>query len=266
MTPSPDLSMFRWIIVNHSGGKDSQAMLGHVLEQCAAQNVSTSRVIVSHQSLGHIEWPGTLELVQSDAAFHGLRLLVTKYRDKTKQEPTLLDYVRKRGKWPDSQNRWCTSEFKRGPGGRVVTALWKEAEGPQLNCLGFRAQESPNRAKRQPYVPNDRYSTGRRLVFDWLPIHGWTLEGVWTELRAAGRPWHFGYDLGMPRLSCIFCIFAPRDALLIAGAANPELLDEYCEVEIQTGHRFRQNLSLVEIRQALRDGEKPKGTDEQWNM
>ena len=69
----------------------------------------------------------------------------------------------------------------------------------------------------------------------------------------------------MPRLSCCFCIFAPRSALMLAGRHNPELLDEYCRVEEQTGHRFRLELSLAEVRDALRCGEDP-GPVRTWAM
>jgi hypothetical protein len=69
----------------------------------------------------------------------------------------------------------------------------------------------------------------------------------------------------MPRLSCCFCIFSPRSALLLAGKHNPELLAEYVAVEKQIGHRFRKELPLAEIQDALAKGEQPgKVTD--WFM
>lgn len=39
----------------------------------------------------------------------------------------------------------------------------------------------------------------------------------------AGRLLAAHADLGMPRLSCCFCIFSPRSALLLAGKHNPGL-------------------------------------------
>ena len=78
-------------------------------------------------------------------------------------------------------------------------------------------------------------------------------------------PYHPAYDLGMPRLSCCFCIFSPRSALLLAGRHNPELLDEYVRVERAIGHRFRQDLSLAEVQQALARGEQP-GRVPDWLM
>jgi hypothetical protein len=59
----------------------------------------------------------------------------------------------------------------------------------------------------------------------------------------------------------------PRDALLVAGRENPDLLDEYCDVESEINHTFQNGRSLNSIREAIRNGEPPKvaiGGD--WNM
>jgi hypothetical protein len=69
----------------------------------------------------------------------------------------------------------------------------------------------------------------------------------------------------MPRLSCCFCIFSPRPALLLAGKHNPELLAEYVAVERWTGHAFRQELPLASIQEALARGEEP-GPIADWVM
>lgn len=261
-----NLSEYRWIVVNSSGGKDSQTALRFVVQECQRQAVGLQRVVVSHQCLGRMEWDGTLDLVRRQAAHYGLRVEVSRYRDRDGREKSLLDYVRRRRRWPSSQQRYCTSEFKRGPGGRVITKLFQESPGRMLNVFGFRAAESPARAKKKPFVRNDRASTAARDVWDWLPIHDWTEAQVWADIQESGVPAHSAYELGMPRLSCRFCIFAPRDALLIAGIANPELLDEYCAVEQEIGHTFQNGRSLAEIRDAIRAGEKPKTVGGAWNM
>jgi hypothetical protein len=62
----------------------------------------------------------------------------------------------------------------------------------------------------------------------------------------------------MPRLSCVFCIFAPREALLIGGQHNPELLADYVAVERRIGHTLRRDQTLIEIQTALAAGEQPQ--------
>ena len=50
------------------------------------------------------------------------------------------------------------------------------------------------------------------------------LQAVHCDL---GRmEWAGPRELGMPRLSCALCIFAPKEALLLAGYHNPALLAE----------------------------------------
>lgn len=260
------LTQWRWIVVNSSGGKDSQTALRSVVQSCSGMPTLLDRVVVSHQCLGREEWKGTADLVRRHARHYRLRFELARYRDREKREIRLLDYVRRRGRWPDSQNRYCTSEFKRSPGGRTIVKLFRESPGPILNVLGFRAEESTARAKRRPFSRNNRFSTASREVWDWLPIHQMSETAVWKDIRESRVPHHFAYDLGMPRLSCCFCIFAPRDALMIAGRHNPELLDEYCDVEQETGHDFQHKRPIRHIRDALRRGEPVPTKSPTWSM
>jgi 3'-phosphoadenosine 5'-phosphosulfate sulfotransferase (PAPS reductase)/FAD synthetase len=144
--------------------------------------------------------------------------------------------------FPSPAARYCTSDHKRAQVLKLLTSLANRAGTSHqpvriLNCLGLRADESPARAKRLPFANDLRSSNGRRIVDTWLPIHSWTTRQVWQRIHASGVPHHPAYDLGMPPLSCCFCIFSPRSALLLAGKHNPELLAEYVAVEKQIGHR-----------------------------
>lgn len=58
---------------------------------------------------------------------------------------------------------------------------------------------------------------------------------------------HPAYDLGMSRLSCIFCIMASNKDLKIAAKHNPTLLARYTEVESKIGHDFRNGQTLLDI-------------------
>ena len=138
--------------------------------------------------------------------------------------------------------------------------------GRILNIYGFRAEESPARRKKAQLARNNRFSRRDVEIFDWLPIHAWAEKEVWADIHASGVPSHKAYNLGMPRLSCSFCIFAPRDALILAGRARPELLREYVELEREIGHSFRHRQSLAEIQQAVSQGETPKQITGDWNM
>jgi 3'-phosphoadenosine 5'-phosphosulfate sulfotransferase (PAPS reductase)/FAD synthetase len=131
--------------------------------------------------------------------------------------------------------------------------------------MGMRTEESPARARRPPFCYDAEASNGRRHVDAWRPLHAWSVQEVWDRIRASGVRHHPAYDLGMPRLSCCFCIFAPRSALLLAGRHNPELLAESVNVERQIGHTFRLELPLASIQQALVEGEEA-GPVHDWLM
>src|SRR5215813_10529461 len=163
---SVNLKSFRWIVVNSSAGKDSQASLTEVIRQADLQGYPRSQIVVSHQCLGQSEWTGTLELARQQAQFYGLRFETSKYRNIAKQELTLLEHVEKRGMWPDANNRYCTSDFKRGPGYRIARALYREAKGDILYVKGFRAEESPARAKRAPFAINPDLTNNSRTVYE----------------------------------------------------------------------------------------------------
>jgi 3'-phosphoadenosine 5'-phosphosulfate sulfotransferase (PAPS reductase)/FAD synthetase len=268
---TPDLKAFDIIIVNSSGGKDSQCAI-EAVHRAQAKQFSFRRIIVSHQDLGDMEWPGSLELAKRQALMYPHRFEVSKYRDKDQKYLTLLERIERRGRWPDNQNRYCTSEFKRGPGSRVVTKISKElrakgVERPRiLHVFGFRAQESPARRKKEVLTLNTRLTRGTQEVWDWLPIHHWEEDRVWHTIKNDKLPYHPAYDLGMPRLSCVFCIFAPKEALIIAGRNMPGLLEEYVALEKRIQHDFRHRMPLREVLRAVQDGENPNCTDGNWNM
>jgi 3'-phosphoadenosine 5'-phosphosulfate sulfotransferase (PAPS reductase)/FAD synthetase len=113
--------------------------------------------------------------------------------------------------------------------------------------MGMRSGESCARSKLKPFKLDRPNTNGRRVVHVWLPIHGWTQEQVWERIRASGVPHHYAYDLGMPRLSCCFCIYAPKNALMLAGQHNRELLDRYVEVEDRVGFTFQAGCSATNL-------------------
>jgi 3'-phosphoadenosine 5'-phosphosulfate sulfotransferase (PAPS reductase)/FAD synthetase len=266
----PDLSSFDFIVINTSAGKDSQCMMDYVVRRAEAEGIK-DRVIAVHCDLGKMEWEGTKELAQEHAAHYGIPLHVVR-----REKGDLLQQVEERGMWPSSKCRYCTSDQKRDQVAKLHTAITAQkihemnpAGKPRqiriLNCMGFRADESPARAKKPVLAVDKRTTNGLREVVNWLPIHTWNVERVWSTIKASGVRWHKAYDYGMPRLSCCFCIFAPKDALMIAGQHNPALLDAYVAMEEKIGHSFRHGFKISEVKDALVNGEKP-GKVQSWNM
>lgn len=260
MTSTPALDTYDIILVNTSAGKDSQAMLDHVVELAEAAGVQ-DRLVAVHADLGRVEWAGTRELAEEQAKAYGIRFEVV-----SRPQGDLLAQIEARGMFPSSTARYCTSDQKTGQVSRVLTALTAEKKGLGrqvriLNCLGIRAQESPARAKKVAFETDKRASNGRRAVDRWLPIFTWTEDEVWARIEASGVPSHPAYKAGMPRLSCCFCVLASKGALVRAAQLNPELAEEYRQVEVRISHKFRQDLSMQDIIDAAKAAPAPVVAD-----
>lgn len=255
----PDLADYDIILVNSSAGKDSQTALRKVAEMAEAAGVS-QRVVVVHADLGRAEWKDTMALAEHQAGIYGFPFIACR-----REKGDLLDQAEhERKKWPGmtKNTRWCTADQKTAQVYKVMTRLVAENRERQtgrgcarrqlrqvriLNCLGIRADESTDRSVEVPFRFEDRASNGRRHVDRYYPIFRWTLDEVWDDIRKSGVPYHFAYDLGMPRLSCCFCIYASRSALVLSAQHNPEVAAEYVRVEFTIGHTFKKDLSMAQV-------------------
>lgn len=252
-----NLHEYDYVVINTSGGKDSMTMMGFVMALVKEQGYPVERVIAAHADLGRIEWQGAKELAEEHARHFGIR-----FWWMARPQGDLLEHIIDRGMWPDSGNRYCTSDHKRDQVSKLFTEVVKQLERPKgskpvriLNCLGMRAEESPARSKLPEFRNDKRNTNTLRVVDTWHPILGWTVQQVWAWIKASGLRWHHAYDLGMPRLSCMFCVFAPKEALMIAGKANPELLADYVSAERTMGHTFRNGFKIESVQQAIERGE-----------
>ncbi|WP_405526827.1 phosphoadenosine phosphosulfate reductase family protein [Streptomyces canus] len=240
-----------------SAGKDSQAMLHHLV-QLADVAGALDRLQVVHCDLGDVEWPGTRELAAAQARHYGLPFHV---RHRTQGD--LLTQIADRHRslrakgdtttpaWPSSAARYCTSDQKRGPVRVLITELVAQLglDRPArvVNCLGLRAAESAARARRPDVADDDAASSGRRTVSTWLPILRWSDRQVWQAIADAGTPYHPAYDSGMKRLSCSFCVLADEDSLVTAARLRPQLAERYMALERELGHTFKHRVSMERI-------------------
>lgn len=244
-----DLRSYDLVVVNSSGGKDSQAMLDVVARQAEAEGVS-DRVVVLHCDLGDVEWDGTLELAEQQADHYDLEFTVERHAKG------LLARVEERRQWPGPTTRYCTSELKTGMAKRATTRLLRErgldkaTTGRQalvLHTLGLRRAESPARSKKPTFVEAGPGSSGNRRIDRWLPIHHYSDADVWETIKASGVPYHPVYDEGMLRLSCSLCFLASEGALMKAVLLRPDLADRYVALEQRIGHSFRSDTTIEAI-------------------
>ncbi|WP_261800618.1 phosphoadenosine phosphosulfate reductase family protein [Streptomyces sp. PBH53] len=282
--PAELLAEADWILLNSSGGKDSQAMASHIVSLAARLGL-LHRVVIVHADLGDVEWGGTRQLAEEQARRLGVRFEVVKaeggdllartvarfFKLKAKAETEAREQgldpttVKVAPAWPSSSARWCTSDLKRGPIRKLMTRLVDEL-GPLgrpvriLNCMGQRAAESAPRAKLARVEIDRPASNGKRHVTRWRPIHGWSDAEVWKEIARSGLPYHEAYDWGMSRLSCSFCVLGCEADVVLAARLRPKKAAQYATVERKVGADFKHGLSMREIirRAAALDAEHGK--------
>jgi 3'-phosphoadenosine 5'-phosphosulfate sulfotransferase (PAPS reductase)/FAD synthetase len=205
--------------VNHSGGKDSQAMFHYV-----HNHVPAEQIVVIHALLPDVDWEGVEDHVRDTTL--GVPVLTCRSRR------TLLQMIEERGMFPSPSNRQCTSDLKRGPIERTI-----RQSGFKLivNCMGMRAEESAGRSKLTTLKLSTKNSVNKREWYDWLPIHDWLVGEVFETIKQVGQEPHWAYGKGMSRLSCCFCIMANKADLTTAARLNPALYKRYVELEKSTG-------------------------------
>lgn len=217
------------VAISSSGGKDSQAMT--IL---LSRIVPRGQMLIVHAPLGQVEWPGTLEHIEATIPPRVPLILAPVTSGKT-----LLEGIEERGRFPDAARRYCTAGWKRGPIERELRRYLKAHPrfgGRIVSAMGMRADESPARAKCEPWKRNDRNSRAGREWFDWLPIHGLGTAEVFRIIADAGQSPHWAYAAGMSRLSCSFCILASRADLARAAQLRPDLYRRYVALEQRIGH------------------------------
>ncbi len=242
MTPTPKaildlVARGAIFFVNHSGGKDSQAMFIHLLGI-----VPREQLVVIHAILPEVEWDGIESHIEATTL--GVPVL------KCQARRTLLQMISERGMFPSPSNRQCTSDLKRGP---IEKTIRHTGHKLIVNCMGMRAEESSGRSKLTAFKRSERNSKAGREWYDWLPIHGWSEPEVFATIAAFGQKPHWAYAAGMSRLSCCFCIMASKADLTTAARLNPALYRRYVALEKSTGQvmlmpsKTRGRLTLEQV-------------------
>lgn len=219
-------------VVNHSGGKDSQAMFIRL-----RSIIPGNQLIVVHATLGEVEWQGSIEHIQETTA--GFEFYTCQNKNKT-----FLEMVERRGMFPSKGCRQCTSDLKRDPiASKIKEVARTKGRNIIVNCMGLRAQESSDRSKLATFTRNERYTYKGPQVswewYDWLPIHELSTSEVFEMIAAAGEKPHWAYAAGMTRVSCCFCILSSKGDLQTAARLRPELYKKYVELEKKINHTLQ---------------------------
>ena len=228
-------------VINHSGGKDSQAMMIELLEF-----VPKEQILVVHASLGFMEWPGALQLAQNQAKAAGVPFIVATAKK------TFLDMVLKRfserpdvPSFPSPKYRQCTSDLKRDPIKREVRRYAKAHGFDRIvNCMGLRAEESSNRARQDVFKASFDNGKAGRAWHEYLPIHALNTPAVFQTIRDAGQKPHWAYQ-DNERLSCITCIMASTADLVHGARKNPDVYALMCFSEKVTEYALHASMKYL---------------------
>lgn len=218
------------IFVNHSGGKDSQAMMAQLVRLGFKD-----KIVVVHADLGEMEWEPMHNWIESTS--FGLPVHVVK------SEQSFFDLCRKYGRLPSGQARFCTDFLKTKPCEKFMVQYCEERGITKaVSALGIRAEESPARAKKPQVKAQNKMTSDRKNKISLnvvSPIFNYTIEQVYEEIKAAGQELHWVYGKGYSRLSCVFCVFGRIAEHKQMAKERPELFQKMVNLERELGKTIR---------------------------
>jgi 3'-phosphoadenosine 5'-phosphosulfate sulfotransferase (PAPS reductase)/FAD synthetase len=183
------------VIINTSGGKDSTALLLWMKKQYPQHKITAL-----YQDTG-FEHRGVEEYIKTITDQLSIPLTVLK------AETDLLSLVLSRGRVPGFGCRYCTRALKINPANKWIRNNYQD--GKVIQCFGFRAEESPSRAKKEILSPNKELCTRKREVLNFAPLLDWKTADVVELVEAEGFDLFPTYEY-LSRLSCRYCFLAGK--------------------------------------------------------
>jgi 3'-phosphoadenosine 5'-phosphosulfate sulfotransferase (PAPS reductase)/FAD synthetase len=233
-------------VVGFSGGIDSQACAGWVLERFPKEDV----VLMNSDAGGnehpltvaHVEWYSEhvhpvemLKAIVADLQDIGTRDGATGDRRRSLGEDSLLTFDRLafvKGRFPSKKAQFCTEYLKLAPQKRALEPFF-EAGDEVIRYAGVRADESRDRAK----LPERQWDTyyDCELV---RPILKWTKKQCFDFVKARGEKINPLYTLGFSRVGCAPCVNSSKDDVREWAARFPEMIDKVRAWEKSVGRTF----------------------------
>ena len=215
-------------IVSFSGGKDSTCLLLWAIAKYGRDNI----VVVAADT--GAEFPDTFEYCEYVEKKLGVKIHWCKSR-----KWDFYSYCRHRGKFPDMQNRFCTSDLKQGPLAVWVTANCNRKE--DILLTGERWEESKRRAEYPPDYHNKKLNVkGHR------PILALKTREVFKAIEQAGLHPHPVYQ-HFTRLGCYCCVFNTIHEWVQLAKHYPELFERVALLEEEINYTVKQGMTLREL-------------------
>jgi 3'-phosphoadenosine 5'-phosphosulfate sulfotransferase (PAPS reductase)/FAD synthetase len=278
----------RPILVAFSGGKDSIAMVLHLLEL----GIDRNRIHLHHHDVDGggpklFDWACTESYCKEFARVMRLKIFFS-YREggimrevmrnneglqnvhfqTVPDGPFQIAYSKKdnhgtRLRWPAVSAslavRWCSSVAKIDVLS-VAIANNPAYTGDIFILTGERRQESANRAKYNEVEYHRTYANKRRAI-GIRPIIDWTEAQVWAIIKRWAIQPHPAYMLGWNRCSCQLCIFGSANLWATINEISPEKVDTIAGKEDLLNFTLYDKLS---IREKIAKGKAIEGLDLYW--
>jgi 3'-phosphoadenosine 5'-phosphosulfate sulfotransferase (PAPS reductase)/FAD synthetase len=275
---APDLSSYDHFLVMFSGGKDSVALVLHLIEQGVRREAIElwhHEVDGREETKHFMDWPSTPAYCRAFAAAMGMPLYFSWREGGFRREmlrngnPTAQTHfeipggeIRTAGgagkpgtrlKFPQVSPslscRWCSAYLKVDVATIALRNQTRFNGKRTLILTGERAQESAARAKYEVFEPDRtdaRDGDSKRHVDHWRPIHKWTEEQVWGIIERHRITPHPAYVIGWGRLSCMKCIFGNSNQWATALQIDPESVHEIADYENTFGLTIDRKLGVLE--------------------
>lgn len=289
----PDLASYSRIIIAFSGGKDSLALLLHLLDL----GVEPRRIECHHHLVDGregstlMDWPVTEAYCIAVCKALGVKLTFSWReggfereigRNGTPTAPVWIPtsdggFMRVGGKGPAGvrrkfpqvtaslAQRFCSASLKIDVMDRWVCNDPSFIGVRTLVLTGERAEESAARAKYNTFERHraDTRESKKvpRHIDVWRAVHGWTEEKVWALIAKWRVVAHPAYHLGSwSRCSCRCCIFGSKNQWATVRVVARDQFQQIAQYEQEFGVTIHRKMSVVE--QA--DAGTPYEVDPKW--
>lgn len=242
-----------YFVANLSGGKDSTAMVLHMIEL----GTQIDEVICCDTFKEFPAMYRHIEKVQRVIENAGIKF--TALRANETFDYLMFEHIPNRkneslsGKvgysWAGSLSRWCTSKLKIDVINRYLRKLDKQYN--VIQYIGIAADEG-YRLERE----NNKNEKHIHPLVEW----GWAEKDCIRYCYDRGYDWEGLYEL-FDRVSCWCCPLQPLDDLRILRKHFPELWEELRDMDRRTWRQFRKDFSVedLEIRFQLEEEWEQKG-------